>query len=282
MAHLLQFWREERAWERAVRARESGRSRRGTRTRALVTMVHNESVFFPIWLRYYSRSFAPADIHVFDNDTTDGSTDGPGFVRIPVERGEVDHVWMQETIQAKQHELLERYDVVVVCDVDEIIAPVPELGPLSEYLDRFDDPYVNTLGYEIVHMKDREPPIELGEPILGQRRWWFPNDAYTKPIVATEPQEWVPGFHARADRVTRIDPDLRLLHLHRMDFGLALERHRTRRRKPWAPTDQEQAWAVHNQIVDPEAFERWFYTDSGFRGFTPNPEPIPASWWGVV
>ena len=33
---------------------------------------------------YYSRFFAPEDIYVLDNDTSDGSTDRDGFVRIPV------------------------------------------------------------------------------------------------------------------------------------------------------------------------------------------------------
>ena len=55
-------------------------------TRALVTMVHNEPVFLPIWLRYYSRFFAPDDIYVLDNDThATARPTGDGFVRIPVD-----------------------------------------------------------------------------------------------------------------------------------------------------------------------------------------------------
>jgi len=244
-------------------------------------MVHNEEVFFPLWLRYYSRFFAPGDIYVFDNGTTDGSTDRDGFVRIPVDHDTVDHVWMQSTIQALQHELIGRYDVVVVTDVDEIVSPVPELGPLDAYLNHFDDDFVNCLGYELLHMKDREPPLDLKKPILGQRRVWFSNEAYSKPAVATVPMEWRPGFHGRADFQTKIDPDLRLIHLHRMDYDICLERHRIRRRKEWAPEDEELSWAVHNQIVDPAEFEDWFYNDSGFEGFPPKPEDIRSNWWGV-
>ena len=48
-------------------------------------MVYNEAVFLPIWLRYYSRFFAPDDIYVLDHESTDGSTSGSGFVRIPVD-----------------------------------------------------------------------------------------------------------------------------------------------------------------------------------------------------
>lgn len=282
MVHWLRYWREQRAWERAVRATARGDRPVAPPRRAVITMVHNESVFFPIWLRYYSRFFDAADVYVLDNETTDGSTARKGFVRIPVKQDKVDHIWMQRTIQALQHDLLERYDLVVVCDVDEIIAPVPEVGTLGAYLDCFDDPFVNCLGYEVVHMKEREPPLDPEKPVLDQRRWWFPNDAYSKPVVATVPMEWSPGFHARADRQAKIDPDLRLIHLHRMDYELCLERHRLRRRKRWAAEDQQRSWAVHNQIVDSAEFERWFYTDSGFEGFVPKPEEIPPNWCGVV
>ena len=54
-------------------------------SRAVLTMVYNESVFLPIWLRYYSRFFAPEDIYVLDHQSDDGSTNGGGFVRVPLE-----------------------------------------------------------------------------------------------------------------------------------------------------------------------------------------------------
>jgi hypothetical protein len=159
-AELRRLRRERRAARPAPRVRPR---------RAVITMVHDEPVFLPLWLRYYARWFAPEDIFVLDNETTDGSTDGPGFVRIPVVRDAVDHEWMVRTIQGLQHELLDRYDVVLVTDVDEIVAPVPECGTLGEYLDAFDEEWVNCLGYEIIHMRDREPPLDLGRPILDQR-----------------------------------------------------------------------------------------------------------------
>jgi Glycosyltransferase family 92 len=282
LAHRLQYWRERLAQERRDRrqAREGAPSARSRR--AILTIVHNEAVFFPIWLRYYSRFFDPDDIYVLDNETTDGSTGRAGFVRVPVEHDTVDHVWMLSTIQELQHELMERYDVVMVTDVDEIVSPVPELGTLAEYLDHFNDEYVNCLGYEVLHMRHREPALDLDRPILGQRRFWFANDAYDKPAVASVPMEWIPGLHDRTDLQTRMDPDLRLIHLHRMDYDICLERHRVRRRKAWADEDEERAWAVHNRIVDPAEFEDWFYRQNVFKGFPPKPEDIRPNWWGVV
>ena len=279
--HLMGPWFEKARRER--RERHASRSPVGRPPkRALITMVHNEPVFLPIWLRYYSRFFDPRDIYVLDNETTDGSTAGDGFVRIPVAQDRVDHTWMVRTIEGLQHELLGRYDVVVVTDVDEIIAPTPVLGSLGEYLDRFDEEFVNCLGYELLHFKDSEAPLRLDQPILHQRRHWYFNGAYDKAALATVPMQWRPGFHGRADFNFNPDPDLRLIHLHRMDYEICRERHRTRSKRPWAPVDAREGWATHNQIADGEDFDKWFYEDSGFEGFEMRLEEIQPIWRDVV
>src|SRR5436190_17272313 len=74
---LIDALREER---RRRRTRSGERPRREHRRRAALTMVQNEAVFLPIWLRYYSRFFGPDDLYVLDHDTSDGSTDRDGFV----------------------------------------------------------------------------------------------------------------------------------------------------------------------------------------------------------
>ena len=262
--------------------RERYASRPGRRrSRAVITMVHNEPVFLPIWLGYYSRWFRPEDIYVLDNETTDGSTERDGFVRVPVAHDRVDHTWMVRTIEELQQELVDRYDVVLVTDVDEIVTPVPECGTLAEYLDRFDEEYVNCLGYEILHRPTEEPPLDLARPVLDQRGWWFINDGYDKAALATVPMRWRPGFHGREDYGFNPDPDLRLVHLHRMDYELCRERHRTRRRRAWAEEDVRLRWATHNRLTEDAEFDRWFHADSGFEGIPIAPERIPASWRGL-
>jgi hypothetical protein len=251
------------------------------RRHAVITIVHNEPVFLPIWLRYYSRFFAPEDIYVLDNESTDEFVKQGGFVRIPVAHESVDHPWMVETIEGLQHELLDRYDVVLVTDVDEIVVPDPKLGTLGDYLDRFDEEWVNCLGYELLHMQDSEPPLALDRPILDQRGHWFFNDAYDKAALATVPMSWRPGFHGRKDFHYNLDPDLRLIHLHRMDYGICLERHRVRSRRSWAERDARKGWAIHNRITEEQEFHRWFYEDSCFKNLEIKPERIPATWRGL-
>jgi Glycosyl transferase family 2 len=245
-------------------------------------MVHNEPVFLPIWLGYYSRFFAPQDIYVIDNETTDGSTDREGFVRLPVAHDRVDHEWMVRTIEELQHELIERYDVVLTTDVDEIVAPNPEFGSLDQYLDGFEEDFVNCLGYEILHLRDREPPLRLDRPILDQRGYWFAADGYDKPALATVPMSWAPGFHTRTDGELALDPDLRLIHLHRVDYDICLERHRLRSRRSWNRHDLDAGWAGHNLIADEQEFARWFEHGECFEEGSGEMvvERIPASWKG--
>ena len=273
-----EYWEPIRA-NRAQyrRLRKLGASKR----RALITIVHNEPVFLPIWLDYYSRFFRPEDIYVLDNDTTDGSTDRDGFVRIPVHHESVDHTWMVETVQDLQHELIDRYDVVLVTDVDEIVTPTPEWGTLGEYMDEFAEWFVTCIGYELLHMIDREEPYDPSRPILNQRGYWFANGAYNKPALATEPMSWVPGFHHRTDGQLNYDPDLRLIHLHRMDFDLCRDRHGVRKARAWNEKDVGEGWASYNRTVDEGEFESWFYEDSGFEEMDIAVERIPESFRGL-
>ena len=272
--HPLAAWFSDMRRERAER-RVAPRPRR----RAVITIVHNEPVFLPIWLRYYSRFFAPEDIYVLDNDSAAGMLPDAGFVRIPVAHDSVDHPWMVEQIQGLQHELLEAgYELVLVTDVDEIVAPDPRLGTLGDYLDTFGEEWVNCLGYELLHMRESEAPLRVGEPILAQRGHWFFNDGYDKAALASVPMSWRPGFHGRSDFHVNLDPDLRLVHLHRMDFQLCLERHRTRSAKPWAERDERKRWAIHNRITEEDQFARWFYEDSCFENLEIKPERIPERW----
>jgi hypothetical protein len=276
---LLDGLREECRRRRAGRGKPP---RRRPRPRAVLTMVHDEAVFLPIWLRYYSRFFAPEDIYVLDHETRDGSTDRDGFVRIPVSRDSVDRIWMVRTVEAHQRELLYRYDAVLVTDVDEIVAPRPGCGALGEYIDRLDEEFVNCLGYEVIHMIDREAPFDPSRGVLEQRGHWFPNGAYNKPALATEPCRWEPGFHGREDGRQQVDPDLLMVHLHRMDYEICLDRHRERSSRRWADRDLGEGWGRHNRIVDEAEFARWFYSENTFDELQPlRIQPIPAAWKGL-
>ena len=279
--HLLDSHFDDLRRRRANLYKRWDRSQGARKSRALLTYVHNEPVFFPIWLGYYSRFFAPEDIYVLDHDTTDGSLSGSGFVRIPVSHPSVDNQWFVRIAEEHQHELIERYDVVVVTDSDEIIAPDPRWGTLGDYIDRIDEKFVTCYGHELLHMRDEEPPYDADRPVMDQRSYWYENGLYDKPSIAMAPMEWVVGFHTPVDGSVNFDPDLYLIHLHRMDYDVCLERHRLRNRRPWNPKDVQLQWGRQNLIVEDEEFDRWFYQESLLDDCPIVLERIPEYWRGT-
>ncbi len=205
-------------------------------------MAHDESVFLPIWWHYYSQFFKAEDMYILDHETTDGSTSGSGFVRIPVFHPMVDWGWHRDILQKHQHWLLERYEVVLVTDVDEIVAPDPRSGNLGTYIDNFSDDFVTCRGCEILHMRDAEEPIDLAIPILEQRSFWYFNDAYSKPLLARIPMFWHGGLHSSTDGRTKLDNSFYLLHLHRLDYDICFARHQQRVSQPWNQRDVNEGW----------------------------------------
>lgn len=248
-------------------------------------MVRNEAFLFPIWLAYYQRFFGPEDIYVLDHQTSDGSTDGDGFQRIMVDHPRMDAAWMRDMLEHHQHDLIRRYDVVAIADVDEWLVPDPEVGDLGQYLDDFDAPFANTRGREI-GQHPSEHAYDPTLPIFEQRRYWFSNSIYSKPVVAREPMHWVPGLHARSDYQTARDENLYLVHLHRLDHDECRRRHLIRSAMDWHDQDISENWGTHNLITAEDEFDRWFYgSRTAFvEGWLDNPiewEEIPSRFRSV-
>ena len=216
-------------------------------------MVHNEPVFLPLWLSYYSRLFAPGDIYVLDNDTTDGSTDREGFVRIPAptcrRRCAVD---ARDTIQALQHELIERYDIVMVTDVDEFVAPVPQRRDRSATTSTASTRSGSTAWATSCCTSRTASRASISAARSSASATTGSTTAPTTRRRSPRRRcEWRAGFHGRADFQYNLDPDLRLVHLHRMDYEICLAAPRDApESRAYAERDREQRWALHNQITE--------------------------------
>ena len=252
-----------------------------TASRAVLTMVRNESVFLPIWLEYYRQFFQAEDTYVLDHQSTDGSTEGGGFVRVAVQEPSYGAGWHRDVVQRYQHELVDRYDVVLCTDVDEIVAPDPRSCDLGEYIDGFVQDFVTCQGYEVLHERGEEPSFDDSTPVLGQRSTWYFNPMYSKSLLARVPMLWHGGFHQQVDGMQHDDPRLYLIHLHRMDYDICLARHRERCRFPLARIDREQSWGYQNTITELARFDGWFYHDSG-SSVGIRRQRIPPYWRDVV
>lgn len=226
-------------------------------------MAKNENVFLPIWLRHYSQFFSSADIFVLDHESDDGSIEECrarfDFNCLRVEHPYFcDFVWYTNVIAGTFTKLLEVYENVLFSEPDEIIWH-PQ--GLDRYIQSFSRDAICATGYEIHHKPREEAAIDPNQPILGQRRWWNHNPRFSKPLLGKIPILWnSPGFHT-ADNCSENDPELLLLHLHRMDYDLCRAKHERSARYKWDKMSLEKGWGAYNQEFGRE-FDRWYWEGS--------------------
>ncbi len=196
-------------------------------------------------------------MYVLDNDSVDGSTDN-----LPCERKIVhndvafSHVWLVETVQGFCRELLERYPVVLFCEVDEIVWH-------PDGIDKFmmNMPYTAPLctGFEVWHNYEEEPEIDLNRPILEQRKYWKHVKAYDKPSVTKKVLNWSVGFHAAVDAEGTV-PHLYLIHTHFLDLNVALRRQEVRHNYKFHEDDIKQGRGYYQVWSGQEYIDNWYNT----------------------
>ena len=238
---------------------------RRMRRRAVFTIVQNESLFLPLWLDYYGRYFNRTDLYVLDHDSDDGSTArAEGRCNLlPVHRDKsFDHAWLNGIVTAFQTFLLRSYERVLFTEADEIVVPDPAFhAGLDVYIEHCTERVVRCTGFDVVHYPDEEPPLQFERPILAQRNYWHPSRGYCKPLLSAVPMSWSIGFHeAPGFPDLRPDPNLFLIHLHRIDYAACVARHRANAARNWNEHDLKANFGFHNRLVEEDdAFKTWFF-----------------------
>ncbi|MBI3316634.1 MAG: glycosyltransferase family 2 protein [Candidatus Omnitrophica bacterium] len=230
---------------------------------ALLTLVKNENIFLPLWLQYYSKIFNPEDIYILDHESNDGSIEEClkkySFQHIPLRWGYYDEIWKVERVREKQRELLQFYEYVLFTDADEILIPNPrKFGSLRNYIDGLDRDYVLSTGFQLIHQRGLEPRLDLRRPLLEQRSYWYPDKMYDKPLLARKPLDWMPGFHEAKNASGVRDPDLWLLHLHKMDFDICWLKHQAIAKLSHHPDCVKKKFSWHYRILNLREFEDYF------------------------
>jgi hypothetical protein len=215
---------------------------------AALTFVFNESVNLPVWIKYYGSNFGEKNLFVVDRESTDGSTSNLGEVnRIVIPRDAFDDRKKADFMSSMQNALINYYDAVVCGDCDELV--VPNIGPyasLADYVAKMDTDYATCIGLNVLHILNQEPPLDLSQPILPQRRYARFMSATCKTMLSRVPIRYLPGLHC-LDLRPKIDRNLFMFHTKTMDYNLAAGRQSINRATPWSEESLSQGFGAHHR-----------------------------------
>ena len=213
---------------------------------AALTMVHNEPVWAPVWVRHYSRQVGAANCLVIDHGSTDGSTDALGVAVERVRRSALDEDARAGLVSECVRELLRSYDAVVHSDADELLIADPsQYEDLRAFAAEMGD-VVTAAGFDLMHLPDEEAAFDPLERVGAQRRWVRFSGAMCKPAFVRRPVRWDPGFHG-CD-APRVFGALSLIHLRYADLSAGLARLGRTRGQVFARADTN----LHQRVPDSE------------------------------
>lgn len=231
---------------------------------AIFVMVKNEDVFLPIWLQYYSRYFSGDDIYIFDHRSIDGSVqkclESYSFNVTRLEYPfSFDHVWFKFVADTVQKKLLDHYEYVIFTDIDEIILPdISKYQGLDDYIRKLDKDYVRCIGYELIHLPEKEQAYDQSKPVLSQRKYWYTTHWYNKTLISSQPLDWGIGFHEVPKSESNYDRDLMLVHLHKLDFDICWKTSFDRARLKWPQEDIINNRGWQNRFIDIDEFSVYY------------------------
>ena len=213
---------------------------------AALTMVYNEPVWAPVWVRHYARQVGPENCFVLDHGSSDGSTQALGVRVEPVQRAVLDEEARAALVSDRVAALLHDYDAVVHSDADELVVADPARYPDLRAFAAAAPEVATMVGLDLQHLPDEEPPLEPGHPIGAQRQWARFSAAMCKPAVVRRAVRWQPGFHA-SDAPPAFEAAY-LVHLRYADLGSGLARlARTRAQAFSSPQTN-----LHQRVPDAE------------------------------
>jgi hypothetical protein len=226
------------------------------RNAAVFTICRNESFFLPLWISYYRQFFSDSDIYVLDHESTDGSTNQMPNRIIVKNTLTQDNDWLIKVTCDFQKKLLESYRNVLFVNVDEFVTAKPNL---KKFIFKNNEKFVRCTGFEVIHMEN-ELPYDKNKKVLEQRSFWYKNSVYNKPLLGQSSIEWTGGWHNAKNTSVFPNPEIILIHLHRMDFSMCLARHKKTSEEPiFKPDLEDKKWGWHHFVHENEDFAKWFY-----------------------
>jgi len=226
---------------------------------AAVTMVYNEPVFLPVWLRHYTGIIGAECCYVIDHGSDDGSTDRLSCNRLRIPRSPQDDERRARAIGNICSGLLEWYEAVLYCDVDELLIADPDcFSSLSTLSEARNLPCVTATGFDLLHNASQEPDLDFSLPLSLQRHFLRFSAAMCKPCLIRSTVTWSPGFHSVKEFLPDPDPALLLIHLRYCDLRQGLVRLARTRGQAWCSAEA----GSHQRMTD----EAWQHMLSAMAG----------------
>lgn len=153
----VDLWKKKSIQEIRFRSSQSKHRPTNESTCAILTVVHNENILLPIWLRYYTRHARAEDIWVLDHNTNDGSTlpekipHGVHVQRLFGDSAFMPHHFLNRQVEMYQQRLFRwGYPCVLFTEIDEFVVPDPDKYPLglSSFLQEFSADAKNVLNFK--------------------------------------------------------------------------------------------------------------------------------------
>ena len=186
---------------------------------AALTMVHEEEVYFRLWLKHYGAMLGRENLYIITHGGDPSISElAEGCRMIYLPRAVVDGSFDAsrfEVLNAYANFLLTQYDGLIAGDVDELLFVDPALGlSLVDFAEqhRAASPALRAFGFNVFE-RAGEPPLDLNRPILSQRRHVRCEQDYCKPLVVFSRPEWSVGYHSVRGE-PYLPTGLYLAHLH--------------------------------------------------------------------
>lgn len=211
---------------------------------AAFTITRNEPIFLRAWCNYYCNALGQENCHIIDNSSTDESVNDVKKLYPNVTVHNVpspkfhDGMFLKNTVEKTQRNLLRWNDVVVFAETDEFLIPSLKYTGLRDYCEKFfqsPKQWVRAKGWNIVQQVDTEPPIGRtpGSRLIADRNSMWRIIIYDKTLITKVPLVYQKGFHIiyqNGQKVATepVDPDLALLHAWRIDLDEYYRRHHAR------------------------------------------------------
>ncbi len=253
---------------------------------AVFTHINNEYNFFPLWLKHYSKYYAPEDIYVLAHNSNKDFEDyllegvkNKKFNLMPLTLlSWFNSSWMCQNVSIFQWLLLQSYKTVMYADVDEFVFTDPESKwkDLKDYYLNFEDDTAVVKGYHILSDPFRDAPIDINLPITQQRNRYLYDSFLDKPLIATKHAQYNYGQHTTRNISGPMRDDLIMFHLHYIDINWVVEKDNNREKKDWSKKDLAAGFSSQNLPADKTAKMGNFFAHYMMG------RPIPDKYIGIL